>query len=118
VTKRRDGALENEILGVLWSADRPLPPGEIKARLATDLAYTSVATVLGRLHAKGLVRRREAGRAFEYEAVVDESQLAASRIAALLADAGDRKAVLAGFVGTLSKRDAKALRALLDNEPQ
>ena len=58
---------------MLWSADGPLPPAEIKGRLTTDLAYTSVATVLGRLHAKGLVRRSEAGRAFEYEAAVDES---------------------------------------------
>lgn len=114
MTKRPDGALEHDIMTVLWSADGPLQPGEIKDRLKTELAYTSVATVLGRLHAKGLVDRTESGRAFAYAATVDESELAARRIGAVLSSATDRTAVLAGFVGSLSKRDTKALRKMLD----
>ncbi len=114
MTKRPDGALEHEILAVLWRSARPLPPSAVKDQLGGKLAYTSVATVLGRLHAKGLVTRREVGRAFAYEAAVAESELAARRIGDVLSAASDRSAVLAGFVGTLSKRDAKALRAMLD----
>lgn len=114
MTKRPDGALEHDIMAVLWSADGPLQPREIKDRLTTELAYTSVATVLGRLHAKGLVDRTEAGRAFAYSATVVESELAARRIGAVLSSASDRTAVLAGFVGSLSKRDAKALRKIFD----
>ena len=114
MAKRPDGALENDIMAVLWAHARPLQPGEIKDLLHTNLAYTSVATVLGRLHAKGLVGRQESGRAFAYAALVDESALAARRFADLLASATDRKAVLAGFIGSLSKRDAKALRAILE----
>jgi predicted transcriptional regulator len=114
MAKRPDGALEHDIMTVLWSAERPLQPGEIKDRLATRLAYTSVATVLGRLNAKGLVDRTEAGRAFAYAASIDESELAARRIGDVLASASDRTAVLAGFVGTLCQRDAKALRRMLD----
>ncbi len=114
MTKRPDGALEHDIMAVLWSADEPLLPADIKSRLSSDLAYTSVATVLGRLLTKGLVTRTESGRAFAYEAAVDEAQLAARRIDDVLSTATDRDAVLAGFVRGLSKKDAKALRALLN----
>ena len=114
MAKRPDGALEHDIMKVLWAAKRPLQPGEIKDLLATHLAYTSVATVLGRLQTKGLVERTESGRAFAYRASVAESELAARRIGDVLSSASDRTAALAGFVGSLSKRDATALRELLD----
>ena len=114
MTKRPDGALEHDILAVLWAAEGPLQPSDIKDRLDVQLAYTSVATVLSRLHVKGLVTRTESGRAYAYEAAVDEAQLAARRIGDVLSTVTDREAVLAGFVRSLSKKDAKALRALLD----
>ena len=116
MTKRPDGALERDILAVLWAAEKPLQPREIKERLEVELAYTSVATVLGRLHAKGLVSRHEAGRAFVYEAVVDESQLAVRRIGELYSAASDKRQVLAGFLGSLSKNDMAAVRALLGED--
>lgn len=118
MTRRPDGALEHDIMTVLWSQRRPLHPGEIKSLLRNDLAYTTVATVLGRLHEKGLVKRNESGRAFAYEAVVDESDLAVRRIGDVLSSVSDQAAVLAGFVSSLSERDAKKLRALLDEVPQ
>lgn len=116
MAKRPDGALEREIMAVLWAATKPLPPGEIKERLTTELAYTSVATVLGRLQIKGLVRRIESGRAFAYEACIDESQLAVRRIGEVLSAASDKRQVLAGFVGSLSKKDIGALRAMLGKD--
>jgi len=116
MAKRPDGALEHDILAVLWAADGPLQPSDVRDRLDVPLAYTSVATVLSRLHVKGLVTRTESGRAFAYQAAVDEAQLAARRIGAVLSTVTDREAVLAGFVRSLSKKDAKALRALLDGQ--
>ena len=113
MTKRPDGALEHDIMAILWGADRPLLPGEIRDRLDTDLAYTSVATVLGRLQAKGLANRTEAGRAFAYEASIDEAQLAVKRIGELYSAASDKRQVLAGFLGSLPKKDIAAVRALL-----
>lgn len=101
-------------MNVLWAANDPLLPAEVNNRLGQGLAYTTVATVLGRLCSKGLVERAARGRAFTYEAVLPESELAQQRIADVLLSASDRGAVLAGFVRGLSKRDAKALRALLD----
>lgn len=114
MAKRPDGALEHDIMAVLWAADGPLQPSDIKDRLEVALAYTSVATVLSRLHVKGLVTRTESGRAFAYRAAVDEAQLATRRIGDVLSTVTDREAVLAGFVRSLSKKDAKALRSLLD----
>lgn len=116
MAKRPDGALEREIMAVLWAATEPLPPSEIKDRLSIELAYTSVATVLGRLQVKGLVRRIESGRAFCYEAAIDESQLAVRRIGEVLSAVSDKSQVLAGFVGSLSKKDIRALRAMLGKE--
>lgn len=98
---------------VLWAADQPLLPAEIKTRLVADLAYTSVATVLGRLTGKGLVDRVEAGRAFAYSATITESELAARRIATVMAATSNPAEVLAGFVETLSPGDVASLRALL-----
>ncbi len=113
MARRPDGALEHDIMMVLWAADTPLHPGDVKERLNTSLAYTSVATVLGRLHTKGLVRRTETGRAYAYEASVDESQLAVRRIGEVLSSSSDKSQVLAGFVGSLSKKDLAVLRAML-----
>lgn len=114
MSKRPDGSLEHEVLSVLWHAERPLLPAEVQQRLAADLAYTSVATILARLQTKGLVTRTGHGRAFVYEASIDESVLATRRINDILAGTDDRTAVLAGFIGALPKRERRVLRALLD----
>jgi len=116
MTKRPDGTLEHDIMAVLWSAEGPLQPGDIRDRLQVDLAYTSVATVLSRLQAKGLVSRSEAGRAFVYEAAFDESQLAVRRIGEVYNAVTDKRSVLAGFLGTLSTKDVAALRTMLGED--
>ena len=117
VGRRPDGTLEREVLAVLWQAPRPLQPSEIIDQLPTKLAYTSVATVLGRLHTKGLVTREPSGRAYAYAAAMDESELAVRRIDEVLAGATDPAKVLSRFVDGLSERDARTLRTLLDDTP-
>lgn len=114
MTRRPDGALEQDVLRVLWDADGALLPGEINERLDAGYAYTSIATVLSRLHAKGLVTRAPAGRAYAYSASVDEPDLAVRRIGEVLDATSDRSQVLSRFIGGLSAREAKTIRALLD----
>lgn len=114
MTRRPDGALETDVLRVLWAADGPLLPGEINERLDAGYAYTSVATILSRLQAKGLVVRNPAGRAYAYEAAVDEAGLAVRRITELLDSSSDREKVLSRFIDALSPREATAIRATLD----
>jgi predicted transcriptional regulator len=114
MARRPDGALEHDVLRILWDADEAMLPGEINERLAAGYAYTSVATILTRLQSKGLVTRTPAGRAFAYRAVVDEPTLAVRRISELLDSTSDRAQVLSRFIGALPKGEAKAIRALLD----
>lgn len=114
MTRRPDGAFERDVLRVLWACDHPLLPGEINDRLDAGYAYTSVATILTRLQAKGLVIRTPAGRAYAYEAVVDEPDLAVRRISELLDSSSDRAQVLTRFIGGLPPREVDAIMALLD----
>lgn len=114
MSRRPDGALENDIMRVLWRAGRPLQPAEVNELLDQGLAYTTVATVLGRLTTKGLVERVEVGRAYAYSPAVPEAALAGRRIAEVLDGTPDRSAALSWFVGSLSAKDALALRGLLD----
>jgi len=108
------GALEAEVLDVLWHADGPVTPAQARTAMGTDLAYTTVMTILVRLWEKGLVERTKQGRAYAYSAVVSESDLVANRMRDALAGASDRSATMSRFVDGLGKREAAALRELLD----
>lgn len=83
--------------------------------MATDLAYTTVMTILGRLWKKGLAERQRHGRAFAYRSIVSEEELAARRMRQAFDVASDRPAVLARFVDSLPDGDAEALRRILDS---
>src|SRR5260370_27357405 len=88
---RAAGELEAGVLAVLQAAGRPLPPGEVRERLGGGLAYTTVVTILSRLHAKGVLWRHKAGRAFVYAPVADKPGLAARRMARVLDGEADRE---------------------------
>jgi len=114
VVKKPDGTLEMEILHILWSQTQPLSPGEVRARVTGDLAYTSVATVLTRLVDKELVHRHRHGRSFVYAPALSQDEWLSDKLSAVLDESPDRSNLLAAFVGQLSKRDVRELRKLLD----
>lgn len=111
--RRAKGSLESEVLAALWAADGPLTPAAVAEAVGGELAYTTVQTILVRLHSKGAVERRQVGRAFVYTPVLDSAGLAANRMQALLDKGGDHVAVLRRFVCTLSLEDEVALARLL-----
>jgi predicted transcriptional regulator len=111
--RRGAGELAGEVLGILQAAGTPLSPADVRERLGGDLAYTTVVTILSRLHVKGVLDRERSGRAFRYSPVADEPGLAARRMASVLAAEPDREAVLARFVSNLSGEDEQALRRML-----
>ncbi len=111
--RRAAGELEAAVLAVLQAAGSPLSPGEVRDRLGGGLAYTTVVTILSRLHGKGVLDRRKAGRAFLYAPVADEPGLAARRMAQMLDAEPDREAVLARFVSGLSGKDEELLRRMI-----
>ena len=116
VHRRPPGTLEAEVLAAVRAARLPLSPAEVRERLDTrhwgELSYSTVVTILSRLHAKGLLSRERAGRGFAYS-VVDEASVAAGRMSQALDTGGDHRAVLSRFVSGLSGRDARLLRRLL-----
>jgi predicted transcriptional regulator len=118
--RRAAGALEAEILGILRDADGPLSPGEVRQRVASgqrgELSYSTVVTIVSRLHDKGLLARQRAGRGFTYTPV-DEASIAASQMSQALGSGTDRDAVLTRFASGLSGRDARLLRRLLAGDP-
>ena len=115
--RRPSGTLEAEVLAVLRAAGMPLTPGQVRERLDArqrgELAYSTVVTIMSRLHVKGLLARERAGRGFAYTPV-DESSLAAGQMSRALDGGADHDAVLTRFVSGLSGRDARLLRRLLD----
>lgn len=111
--RRAAGELADEVLAILQAAGEPLSPADVRERLGGALAYTTVVTILSRLHAKGVLDRARAGRAYRYAPVADEPGLAARRMASVLAGEPDRQAVLARFVSSLSDEDEQALRRML-----
>src|SRR5229473_8179218 len=123
--RRGAGELEAAVLSVLWQAGRALSPGEVQQALtgqadapAPELSYSTVVTILSRLHAKKALDRRRDGRAFRYAPVADEAGLAARRLAAMLDKEPDRQAVLSRFVADLSGSDEQLLRGLLGDGGQ
>ncbi|MBO2457708.1 BlaI/MecI/CopY family transcriptional regulator [Actinomadura violacea] len=117
--RRPSGELESAVLETIWAAARPLTARDVRAALGDGLARTTVATILSRLHAKGLLRRVPAGRTFAYSAAVeDTAALTARRMHTELDRSGEeRPGVLARFVSDLSETDERLLRDLLGRPP-
>jgi predicted transcriptional regulator len=114
--RRAAGELEAAALAVLQSAGSALTPAQVRDKLGIDLAYTTVVTILSRLHAKGVLTRIRSGRAYSYAPVADEPGLAARRMRGVLEAEADREAVLARFVSGLSPDDEHVLRRMLADQ--
>jgi predicted transcriptional regulator len=72
----RLGDLQLQIMKALWVRGEA-SVAEIQTTLpgGADLAYTTVATMLRKMEARGLVRHRAEGRTFIYRAAVAEDQV-------------------------------------------
>jgi predicted transcriptional regulator len=79
------GKLEHAVLVALWDGGALSAP-EIHERVGVplDLAYTTTAKVLDRLHRKGLVERRPQGKTFVYGAVAERPATERARVGKLL----------------------------------
>lgn len=114
--RRAAGELEAAVLAVLQNATAPLSPAEVLDLLGGGLAYSTVVTILGRLHGKAVLRRSKDGRLFRYRPADDQAGLAAGRLARMLDAEPDRERVLARFVSGLSGADEELLRRVLGGD--
>jgi predicted transcriptional regulator len=72
-TIHRLGDLQLQIMKLLWSGHEATV-ADIHQRLQAhkELAYTTIATMLRKMEARGLVKHRSEGRSFVYQAAVPE----------------------------------------------
>ena len=115
---KRLGDLERAVMDQLWDNDGPQTVRQVHNGLLAhrELAYTTVMTVLQRLHCKGLVVQIRAGRAFRYVPSHGRDELVASLMVDVLdqvSDRGGRHAALMRFVGQVGADEADALRNAL-----
>ena len=74
------GELEASVLAVLWDHGELTTPGVFdRVGRPRGLAYTTILTVLQRLHKKGLLSRRGEGKAHVYSPVLSREQFAERR---------------------------------------
>lgn len=112
-TVRALGELEMEVMGVLWSEAGWTTPGEMQAKLTRPLAYTTVMTVMSRLHRKGLLQRQRDGRAYAYAPVMTREEWLAAQMRSTLTRSPDRSSVLARFVERLDPDQVTQLRRMI-----
>ena len=93
--------LELQIMQVLWTAG-PSPVAAVQERLGSDLAYTTVQTMLNVLLRKKKVRRTQVGRAFTYEAAVSRDGATGAALKDLVSRmfGGSGEAMLMALINT------------------
>lgn len=109
------GDLESTIMDRLWSYRRPASVREVleDLRRERDIAYTTVMTVMDKLHKKGLLARRPQGKAYIYETVLSKEAFTAQQMRESLARGGNRAATLVHFLERLSPEESAALETAL-----
>jgi predicted transcriptional regulator len=108
---------ELDIMAVLWEYG-PSTAGEVRERLADELAYNTVATMLRILEEKGYVGHREEGRTYRFHPLVEREEAGASAIRRLVETVfgGSDEALLMHLVHEqkLGRRKLEQLRQMLD----
>ena len=115
---RRLGDLERRVMDILWEAPKPLMSGRDIADSLPDRAYTTVLTVLERLHHKEFVRRTTQGRVHYFEAADSREAYVAELMIEAMGAAANRRAVLARFAASVSPAEAELLRDALKRDPK
>jgi predicted transcriptional regulator len=113
---REFGQLENAIMDVIWSEDRPLLVREVRERLnyTRPVAYTTVMTVMTILAGKGVLRREKHGRAWRYWPLEQRAEHDARLMAEILSSGSDRELTLTEFLSRVSVDELIAIRNVVD----
>lgn len=120
------GPLEHRVMTRLWESGAQTVAQIVEALNGgskQNLAYTTVMTILVRLHGKGYVERTRSGRQYMYRAAMDEPSLAATigrrELSRLIRRFGASS--LAQFAADLTATDAeltRQLRRLAEEDPR
>lgn len=85
------------------------------------IAYTTVMTVLDRLHTKGMVKRKKSGKAYSYTPLLSKSELIKNTINQTLKSLSDRYgaealAAFASGIRDLPHEEREKILKLLDED--
>jgi predicted transcriptional regulator len=107
------GALELRVLDVLWERGDEATVRDVLPHFP-NAAYTTVMTTMERLHRKGALERRKAGRAFLYRSAQSREELESRVIVRALESLldGNAEPVLSCLVEEVSRHDEKLLDEL------
>ena len=107
---------ELDVMSVLWDVG-PATVAEVRERIADDLAYTTVLTVLRTLEQKGYVSHTEDGRAHRYKPLVKREVAGRTALRRLVEKVFDGSPVLLMTLlvtdNNLSDEELRRLRKLL-----
>jgi predicted transcriptional regulator len=110
-------ARELDVMAVLWDRGSATV-GEVLENLNTDLAYTTILTVLRGLEAKGAVRHKREGRAFRYRPRIKSTRVGDRSVDRLVDKvyAGSRELLITQLVAdrSLDVDELKRIRRLID----
>ena len=116
---RNLGDLEAAIMDRLWSRRRPASVRDVleELRQEREIAYTTVMTVMDKLHKKGLLRRQAVGKAYVYETVSSKEAYTARLMRETLAAGGNQAATLVHFLEGMTPEESAALESALQVYP-
>lgn len=104
--------LERRVLDLLWQGGEWCVR-DVRERVGGALAYTTIATVLDRLHAKGAVERTKDGAAWRYRAAATREAALGAAVARMLDGVeADPEPLLVAFLDQVEQVDPAALDRL------
>lgn len=101
------GELESDIMEIVWQYKEPVSVKTVTQSLQKkrQIAYTTVMTIMGRLVEKGLLKRKESGKAYIYQPTYSKekflSRVSRQIIKNFIANFGE--AVVAHFAQEVNK---------------
>lgn len=108
----RQPELERRVLDTLWQGGS-WSVREVHDAAGDGLAYTTIATVLDRLHAKGRVQREKEGVAWRYHASRTREEALAAEVGRVLQRAdGASDPLLVAFLDEFEQVDPEVLDRL------
>ena len=108
----RQPELERRVLETLWKGG-VWSVRDVYQEVGEGLAYTTIATVLDRLHAKGRVQRTKHGGAWQYHATRTKEEALAAEVGRVMQRAdGAKVPLLVAFLDEVEQVDPEALDRL------
>jgi predicted transcriptional regulator len=108
---------ELDVMSVVWEMESATV-GEVRGRLADDLAYSTVLTIFRTLESKGFVRHEQEGKAFRYYPLIQADDAGDSALGRLLNKVyqGSRELLVTRLVSdeNVSPDELRNIRKLLD----